>query len=172
MFTTVRKKKDGTNRVVYQCKNMGCMRVVRDKALTDELVIDIIIRRLAKPDAAKAFTRPTVDISALNAEAGALHARVAETKEEYNEGLINARDRNARVERLEAKLAVINDKRMPVHMSADIKRLAGNPKARELFDALPLDRQRGVIDTLATVTIHPQQQGGRFDDKAITVKGK
>ena len=51
-----------------------------------------------------------------------------------------------------------------------MKDLAGRPDAADRFEALPLDRRRGVIDTLATVTIHRQAKaGGRFDPKAITV---
>ena len=41
-------------------------------------------------------------------------------------------------------------------MSRDVKDLAGKPDAAERFEALPLDRRRGVIDTLAVVTIHRQ----------------
>jgi DNA invertase Pin-like site-specific DNA recombinase len=174
MGTTVRALKSGGNRPVYQCKNMGCMKIVRDLAETDRLVVDIITGRLAEPDAAEAFARPSVDVAALTAEANALHKLIANTKDEYNEGLIDARDRNARIDRLNEKLAVINDKVLPVHMSRDIKKLAGNPHAAEEFEKLPtLDRKRGVIDTVAVVTVHRQEKkGGRFDPRAITVVGK
>ena len=54
-------------------------------------------------------------------------------------------------------------------MSADVRTLAGKPDAAKRFAALPLDRRRGVINTLATVTIHKQRAGGKFDPAAITV---
>lgn len=54
-------------------------------------------------------------------------------------------------------------------MSADVRTLAGKRDAAKRFAALPLDRRRGVIDTLATVTIHKQRAGGKFDPAAITV---
>ena len=58
-------------------------------------------------------------------------------------------------------------------MSRDVKDLAGKPDAADRFEALPLDRRRGVIDTLAVVTIHRQvKAGGRFDPEAITVDWK
>ena len=54
-----------------------------------------------------------------------------------------------------------------------MKDLAGKPDAADRFEALPLDRRRGVIDTLAMVTIHRQAKaGGRFDPEAITVDWK
>jgi site-specific DNA recombinase len=173
--TAVRKLKSGGNRPVYQCKRMGCMKIVRDLAETDKLVIDIITATLADPKWAAALAkRPTVDTAELSAQADALHTLIAETREEYEEGLINARDRNARLDRLNEKLAAVNAKLLPAHMSPDLKDLAGKPDAAKRFAALPtLDRRRAVIDVMAVVTIHPQEkQGGRFDHRAITVVGK
>ena len=79
---------------------------------------------------------------------------------------------NARIDRINAKLAPLEEKLLRRHMSRDVKDLAGKPDAAERFAALPLDRRRGVIDTLATVTIHRQRKGGRFDPAAITVDWK
>jgi hypothetical protein len=169
MGTTARKTKAGTNRLVYQCKNIGCMKIVRDLDKTDKRVIDSITRRLAKPDAARALAKPTIDTKALGEKIDTLRKLITATREEYAEGLINARDRNDRIERITAKLAPLEDKLLGAHMSRDVKDLAGKPDAHQRFMALPLDRRRGVIDTLAVVTIHRQQAGGRFDPKAISV---
>ena len=76
----------------------------------------------------------------------------------------------ARIERITEKLSPLEDKLLGSHMSRDVKDLAGKPDAADRFEALPLDRRRGVIDTLAVVTIHRQAKaGGRFDPEAITV---
>jgi site-specific DNA recombinase len=168
MFTTARKTKDG-KRVVYQCKNMGCMKIVRDLGKTDQVVVDIVTRRLAKPDAVKALAKPTVDTKALRDEINVLERQIREAEHDYDEGLIDGRRYKAKIDRVTEKLAPLKDKMLGVHMSRDVKDLAGRPNARELFDALPLDRRRGVIDTLAVVTIHRQTKGGRFDPTAITV---
>lgn len=173
MGTIVKTKKSGTRRVVYQCKNFGCMKIVRDLTNTDELVIGIITQRLADPDAARKLARPTVDTKALHEQIDTLRKLMTATREDYTEGLIDARDRNARIERITEKLSPLEDKLMGSHMSRDVKDLAGKPDAADRFEALALDRRRGVIDTLTTVTIHRQANaGGRFEPEAITVDWK
>ncbi|OBI07065.1 recombinase family protein [Mycobacterium scrofulaceum] len=167
--TTVRGTRTGNKRAVYQCKRLGCMKIARAINPTDEFVIGVVTERLSRPDAAKVFARPSVDVEALNTAADAQRAIIAQTREDYLDGLISARDRNARIERAEAKLAAINDKLLPARMSGDLKNLLGNPHAAEEFDALPFDRQRGVIDRVAVVTINRQKPGGRFDPDAIVV---
>jgi site-specific DNA recombinase len=170
MGTCIKPTKSGSKRVVYQCKQPNCMKIVRDLTKTDELVIGIITERLADPEAARNLGKPTVDTKALHDQIDTLRKLITATREEYNEGLINARDRNARIERITEKLSPLEDKLLGSHMSRDVKDLAGKPGAADLFEALPLDRRRGVIDTLATVTIHRQAKSdGRFEREAITV---
>ncbi len=127
MGTTVRRLKSGGNRPVYQCKNVGCMRMVRDLAKTDELVIGVITERLADPDAARKLSKPTVDTKALHDQIDTLRKLITATREEYTEGLIDARDRNARIERITEKLSPLEDKLLGSHMSRDVKDLAGSP---------------------------------------------
>ena len=172
MGTTMRKLKSGGNRPVYQCKRLGCMKIVRDLGLTDERVIDSITQRLAQPDAAVTLARPTVDGKALRAQIEALRAQIKDAEHEYDEGIIDGRRLAGRLERVNEKLAPLQDKMLGSHMSRDVKDLAGKADARQRFDALPLDRRRGVVDMLAVVTIHTQRKGGRFDPAAITVKFK
>lgn len=172
MGTTVRKTKGRGNRVVYQCKRLGCMKIARDLELTDRRVVDTITKRLAQPDAAVTLSKPTVDTKALRDQIDVLRAQIAEAKHDYDEGLIGARRMNARIQRASEKLAPLEDKLLGAHMSRDVKELAGKPDAAERFAALPLDRRRGVIDRLAIVTIHRQRAGGRFDPAALTVEPK
>jgi len=170
MGTTVRKLKSGGNRPVYACKRIGCMKIVRDLTLTDKRVIDTITKRLAKPDALVALAKPTVDTKALRAQIATLEAQITKANAEYDDGIIDGQRLKGRIERVQAKLRPLHDQLIGERMSHDVKELAGKPNARELFEALPLDRRRGVIDTLAVVTIRKQQAGGRFDPKAVTVE--
>jgi site-specific DNA recombinase len=173
MGTCIKPTKSGSKRVVYQCKNVGCMKIVRDLTRTDELVIGIVTERLADPEAARKLGKPTVDTKALHERIDTLRKLITATREEYTDGLIDARDRNARIERIAEKLSPLEDKLLGSHMSRDVKDLAGRPDAADLFEALPLDRRRGVIDTLTTVTIHRQAKGGgRFEREAITIDWK
>lgn len=171
--TTVRKTKSRGNRPVYQCKNSGCMKIVRDLALTDEVVIGAVTERLAQPDAAVALGKSTIDTAEVKKQITSLRAQIKAAETEYDEGLIDGRRLKGRIERVTDKLTPLEDQLLGAHMSADIKKLAGSPDAAEIFGDLPLDRQRGVIDTLVAVTIRPQAKpGGRFETEAIGVDWK
>ena len=151
----------------------GCFKVVRDLSKADELVVGIITERLADPEAARKLAKPTVDTKALHEKIDTLRKLITATRQEYTEGLIDARDRNARIDRITEKLSPLEDKLLGSHMSRDVKDLAGRPDAADRFEALPLDRRRGVIDTLTVVTIHRQAKtGGRYGPLAITVDFK
>jgi site-specific DNA recombinase len=170
--TTMRRLKSGGNRPVYACKRIGCLGIVRGLAQVDERVIDTIAATLADPAWAVTLNGPSVDLGPLKARKADLRKLIARTREEYEEGEIDAKDRNARIARCEEKIAKLDDELIPAHVPTDVRALAGKPDARERFEALPLDRRRGVISWMAVVTIQPQRTGGRFDPTAITVVGR
>jgi site-specific DNA recombinase len=171
MGTTVRRKKSGGNRPVYQCKHVGCMRVVRDLAKTDEMVVDIVTGRLARPDAAAAFAKPTVDTKALNAKANEYRALIAAAEAEYDEGIIDGRRLAARKEKIQPKLDTVAATLLGANTSRKLDGIVGQPDAAERFAALPLDRQRVVIDTVCQVTIEPNTEpGGRFERERIRIE--
>ena len=148
------------------------MKIVRDLARTDELVVGVITERLADPEAARRLSKPTVDTKALHERIDTQRKLITATREEYNEGLIDARDRNARIERIIEKLSPLEDKLLGSHMSRDVKDLAGRPDAAERFEERPLDRRRGVIDTLTTVDLRRQPRRRRpIRPEAIAATG-
>jgi DNA invertase Pin-like site-specific DNA recombinase len=167
-----RAVKSGGRKPTYQCKNKGCGKILRDLASVDAVVVDVITTVLARPDAVSALSAPTVDTRAIRDEINRLQAQVAAANAEYDDGIIDGRRLRGRIEQVTAKLGPLQDQLLDVHMSADVKALAGKADARKRFDALPLDRRRGVIDTLATVTVHPAVKGGRFDPATVTVEPK
>jgi DNA invertase Pin-like site-specific DNA recombinase len=162
----------GQRKRVYQCKNHACGKILRDMVSVDSVVVDVITTVLARPDAVAALSAQTVDTKAIRDQINLLQTQIAAANAEYDEGIIDGRRLQGRLERVNEKLGPLQDKLLDVHMSTDVKALAGKADARKRFDALPLDRQRGVIDTLATVTIHPTKRGGRFDPESVTVEPK
>src|SRR5262249_5825394 len=116
--------------------------------------------------------KPTVDTALLRDAITELEGQITAANAEYDDGIIDGRRLRGRIDRVNEKLAPLKDKLLGVHMSRDIAELAGKPDAASRFAALPLDRRRGVIDTLAVVTIHRQTKGGRFDPASITVDWK
>jgi DNA invertase Pin-like site-specific DNA recombinase len=170
MGTTTRSTKTGAKRIVYQCKNTGCMKIVRDLVRTDELVVDIVTRRLGRPDAAKVFAKPTVDTKALNAEASTYRALIAAANAEYDEGIIDGRRLQGRIDKLQPKLDAVEAKLLGANTSRKLDGLLGNPKAAEAFAALSLDRRRAVIDAVCVVAIEPNERpGGVFDPQRIRI---
>lgn len=164
-------KKAGVNRIVYCCKNTGCMKVVRQQALTDKLVIDVITTMLASPDAAQIFAKPGVNTAALTAQAGKYRALISAAEREYDEGEITGADLKRRRDNLQAKIDAIDARLVTANTSRKLVGLLGNPDARQIFEGLSLDRQRDVINTVCTVTIMPTTiAGGRFDPESIRVQ--
>jgi site-specific DNA recombinase len=169
MGTVTRATKTGGKRHVYQCKNLGCMRVVRDVTKTDRVVVDIITARLARPDAAQIFAKKSVDIKALGAEANRIRSLIRAAEVDYESGEIDSRLLKGRKERLQPKLKAIEEQLLGATTSHKLDGLIGKSDAAERFAALPLDRQRAVIDAVAVVTIEVSQHPGRFDPASIRI---
>jgi len=171
MGTTARKTKKGAKRVVYQCKNTGCMKVVRDLNNTDAVVIDAVTTLLARPDAAAVFARPTIDTKALSTKAEEYRTLIAAAERDYDEGVIDGKRLNGRLAALQPKLDAIESKLLGANTSRKLDGLIGQPDAEDRFKALDLDRQRAVINAVAVVTIKPAAKaGGRFDPTEIDVQ--
>jgi DNA invertase Pin-like site-specific DNA recombinase len=165
-----RQARGGGRKAVYICKARGCQRILRDLASVDEVVVDAITRVLARPDWA-ATTAPSVNTAAIRDQINALQRQIAETEHDYDTNQISAKRMNAKIDLINQQLAPLHDKLLGQHTGRDVKALAGKPNARALFDKLPLDRQRGVIDAMAVVTVRVQGKGShRFDPTSVTVE--
>ena len=67
-------------------------------------------RAARRPRGGAQAGQPTVDTKALHDQIDTQRKLITTTREEYDEGLINARDRNARIERILEKLGPLEDK--------------------------------------------------------------
>lgn len=173
MGTTQRPTKNGGHRAIYQCKRDGCMRVVRDLLKVDAVVTDVVCERLSMPDAAAALVKPTVDTALDRDHVTALRARLDSLANDFAEGDLTSSQLKTATTRIMAKLAEAESKLLDANTSRVLDGLVGVPDAARRFAALPLDRQRAVIDTLCTVTILPSTKpGGQFDPTLITVEWK
>ena len=169
--TTMRTTKRGTKQPIYTCKQHGCMKVTRNLAAVDKLVVDVVCRWLAQPDAAEVFAKPSVDKAALIDQAKALHRLITQAEAEYDDGIIDGRRLQGRIDRVNAKLKPIEAMLLGANTSRTLDGLAGNPKAREEFDRLSLDRRRAVIDTVCVVTIEKATQPGEhFNPERVRIE--
>jgi DNA invertase Pin-like site-specific DNA recombinase len=163
-------KKKGTKRAVYQCKTMGCMKIVRSQPNVDRVVIKAVTGRLARPDAAKIFERPAVDTRALRKRASELDTLIKAAQADYDNGLVDATRMNSRIAKLQPEFDAITAQLVGANTSRKLEGLLGNPDAAEAFAKLSLDRRRAVIDTCATVTVMPnERRGGAFDAEKVVI---
>jgi site-specific DNA recombinase len=162
---------DGGRKPVYGCRHCG--KIVRDLAKTDAHVIKLVTGRLARRDAVAAFSAPTIDKKALLAQLKVLEQQQIQTKADYDDDLIDARDRNAKLDKIAAKMAPIEAKLLGHNTGHTVNGIAGNANAAEIFDKLPLDRKRAVIRAVADVTILAAvKRGEAFNPARVEVAFK
>lgn len=168
--TTAQTKRPGVKRLVLSCKNIECLRVRRSMPVTDDYVVGRVCDWLARPDAAELLAHDAVDTRALGAEVSRLRALITAAENDYAEGTIDGKALRLRKDKLAPKIDALTAQLVGAHRDRRLEGLVGNERAREVFDALPLDRQRTVINTLVEVTIKPStHQGGKFDPSDIDI---
>lgn len=148
---------------LYRCRDSPG-HLARAAVPIDELVQDVVTARLARKDAAALLAaRPNVDTAKLDRDAGQLRAQIAEAGDLWEDGILSRADVTSRVRRLRAKLDVIEARQAASAERDPLAGIAGNPDAVAIWRAFPLDRKRGVLDRVATVTIHKGRRGRSAD---------
>lgn len=166
-------KSGGTKRQppAYSCSE--CFKVRRNQDKTEETVVATVVARLSKPDAASLFDTgdPGEALAALS-ELDALDARLATAADSFADGDIDG----PQLKRITAGIRdqkVGAEKRLVrARPSTPLLALAGAADVRAAWDALPLDAQREVVDTLMVVTIVPVGSGRRFTPESIQIEWK
>lgn len=145
-------------RRAYRCPNSA--HVTRDQAAVDEYVRGIISGVLSRPDAADMLREPDDgSTDALRAAQESLRARLAVFEADYAAGDINGRQLADATARVQAELDKVDAELAAKMRGTALGELADAPNPGEAFLAASLDRQRAILDALATVTIHPGRKG-------------
>lgn len=145
-------------RRAYRCPNSA--HVTRDQAAVDEYVRGIISGVLSRPDAADMLREPDDgSTDALRAAQESLRARLAVFEADYAAGDINGRQLADATARVQADLDKVDAELAAKMRGTALGELADAPNPGEAFLAASLDRQRAILDALATVTIHPGRRG-------------
>lgn len=156
----------GRSWMVYRCPTTHLMRRLD---LVDEVVVGVILARLAMPDAVDLF-RPDVDLDRLRGEATDLRKRRDDLAELLAEGLLSpakVREQSARVgERLRAVEAQI----ATTGAGDPVAALAGAVDVEAVWSSLSLVQRRGVVRALVDVTIQPSGKGVPFDPEHVEIK--
>lgn len=138
----------------YGCQRKAHMR--RQAKELDAFVADMVVARLANPDAVALLTpKVRVDTAALNVEAAALRAKITEAGDLWEAKVFGAAEYTVRRRRLEAQLAEVTGKLNQASGVDPLAGVAGNPDAKRIWDGLPLARRRAILRNLVTVTVGP-----------------
>jgi site-specific DNA recombinase len=167
---TVNTGRTQHGRRTYKCA--ATRHLARDAEPIDDLVRGLVVERLSRSDAADLLVddeRPDVD--ELRTTAQTLRARLDELAGLFAAGSVTGSQLAAGSERLRAELADVE--RSMAHASradvlGDLVRAADPGK---VWDAIDVDRQRAVVDTLMTVKLLSPGRGARtFDPATVEVE--
>jgi site-specific DNA recombinase len=162
------------NRTVpsYRCADRSC--VSRNRADLDELVVGVVCARLARPDAVDLLTPPADDRTRQAAvEAGELRARLDIAADDYADGKLDREQFHRITERLRPRLDAAQARSRVVDASPLLHGLVGAEDVRKVWHALPLSRQRAVVDLLLACRVLRTKSGARvFDPEAIEITWK
>lgn len=165
-----------THSITYTCKRCrGCS--VRASHV-EPLLLELVTRRLCRPDAAdllKGHQHDRRDAEAARAQRNSLYAELDNLAVERAEGLLTARQVQIATGVINGKLATLDaaeqdSERLRVFEGIPL----GTAEARPAIKALSADRYRAVIAALGTVTVAPvgkghRPHGERFDPARIRV---
>lgn len=151
---------------LYRCETR--LHINRQAEPIEELVSAVVVARLERPDAVDMVSPPAdaAEVATLKGRSEALRGRLDDVAEAFATGDIDRRQLTAASTSLRAQLdqvtaALADHARTPL-----LAELLSAVDVRATWDALAMDRQRAVIDTLATVRLHPPGRGARVFDPA------
>jgi DNA invertase Pin-like site-specific DNA recombinase len=137
----------------YRCRD-GCGRLSRRRANVDELVTRVIVERLRRPDVATLVARGRGDeVQALESQAVALRSRLDSLAGFFAKGVIDAQQLTEGTKEINMSLAEVRDKIGKMYDGSALAGIVDTDDAGIAWLEAPLDRQRAVLDALATVTL-------------------
>jgi len=173
----MRHGNNSRGRPIYRCSMIsegpGTGHVARLADPVDDLIRDVVVGRLSRPDAAELLVdqdRPDVD--ALRAEARVLRAKLDEIAREFaDDRTVTVRQVRTMTERVKGRLAAVDEQMADAGRRSVLGPLIGAEDVRAVWEGLDIDRQRAVVDTLMTITLRSPGQGARmFDPDTVQIE--
>jgi site-specific DNA recombinase len=151
----------------YVCGH--CHGISRNQESVDRLIIKLVTRRLAMPDAKEIFV-PAPD-PALVTEAETLRAKLDLVADQFAADEIDGQQLKRITATLRPRLREVEAKLRPVVI--DLEDLA-TPDIAERWESIPLERRRAVVDFLLDITLLPRGKNAprRFDPNSVKAKWK
>jgi site-specific DNA recombinase len=146
----------------YRCRSSK--HLVRDAGAVDTFVVDMLLERCARADAADLLVDPQQPgARAAHVEATALRQRLDAMAEDYADGLLSRAQLVKGTSKLRAALAdaeALMSHSVRAPLMREIVQPGDLAAVRAVWDGLDLDRKRAVLLTLADVTVDKGRVGG------------
>jgi site-specific DNA recombinase len=151
-------------RMLYRC---GSTHLSRGLADVDNLLTETVIARLSRKDAVRLFVAD-VDLDALRGRAVELRERRDGLAGLLADGLLDVAAVKVQARKLTDEISELA-RQIAAATSSPLAAVAGTPDVRAAWHALTLTQQRGILDTLLTVTILPAGKGIGFDPAQVKI---
>jgi DNA invertase Pin-like site-specific DNA recombinase len=153
----------------YRCQATGHLACASHGL--EQLVVQHVIERLSRPDAADLLVpRTEVDVAGLAKESNSLRARITALGDALENGSLSATEHKVRRDRLEDKLAKVQDEMIAAAGMSPLVGIAGRQDVAEVWTGLDLARKKAVIDALMVVTVLPARRRGKdFDPDRLRI---
>lgn len=160
-------------RAQYRCDQVP--HLARSAERVDEFVTEVVVARLARPDAAGLLTPPgsgPAPAADLRREAATLRELLDEQARMHARGVIDGRQLAAGSAELRTRLNAIEGRLSTAVARNPLDGIAGNPEAAAVWAGLDIGKQRAILRALVTVTLHSARKGrlpggARFDTDSI-----
>ncbi|WP_326564706.1 recombinase family protein [Micromonospora peucetia] len=159
-------------RRVYVCRSKK--HVGRRQDWVDAYVSAVMVQWLSRDDAAGLLVddnAPNAD--ALRDEAHSLRLRLDAVATQFADDVIDLSQLRTASKKLRDRLEVVQRAQQHVGRTPLLGQLIGAGDVQAAWDGLDLDRRRAVVETLATVVLHPGGSGRRtFDPTKVQIVPK
>lgn len=156
---------------IYMCRGRGCTGRVQHRV--DDLVADVVIRRLARPDALDWLLGDDDEARRATQRVDELQQRLDEAADSHAEGRIDIRALERITARLAPELEAARRERDAAARALDVETLRplAGPEARARWDAMPVSARRAVLETLGVeVVLQPRKlHGPGFERDTVQV---
>lgn len=170
--------KTGNAKMAYRCRARA--HLSRAAQPVDDLVADVVIARLSRPDAVEMLTDDdnSEDLSALYARASTQRSKLDELTALYAEDAITARQLADGTSRINQTLADIESQIAEATSTSVLSGIVGVDDVKGAWDQLPVPRRKAIVDALMTVTLLKDHRrgrkpgGGYFDPELVQITWK
>ena len=167
--SAVRVNYSHAGRRVYQCSTAG--HLSRLAAPIDDLVGEVVVARLRRPDVMALLCEEAPDVEPLRAEAAALRLRLDQLATDYAAELLTGRQVRVASELLGGKLEAAEKRLADAGRASRLGPVVTSPDPGQAWLDSDLSVQRLIVDTLATVTVLPGERGrAAFDPESVRIE--